>query len=155
MHILAIDPATLCGWAAWDDVEVCSGVWNLKPGRGETPGVRFLRFEACLRLAMMEPPRIVAWEQSHQQGNASAVYNGLKAIMQKQVAKWVRCHDVDVLTCNNTTLKKWSTGSGRASKEDMIQAAMARYCEYTLHLLDDNEADALLLLAWAREQVGE
>ena len=45
------------------------------------------------------------------------------------------------------TLKKWATGSGKATKEDMIRAARDLGGREPI---DDNHADAMLLCAYAK-----
>lgn len=48
------------------------------------------------------------------------------------------------------TLKKWATGDGRATKEDMIRAA----CDLGWQQpVDDNHADAILICKWGEENV--
>ena len=69
------------------------------------------------------------------------------------------CNDAHVkpVPVNAATLKKWATGSGRAKKPEMIRAADMHWPDYCMAFnrpADDNEADALLLLAWAREEFG-
>ena len=54
-------------------------------------------------------------------------------------------HEIRVLECNNATVKKHATGSGRADKKQMVAAARAR----GWNPQDDNEADALWLLDYA------
>jgi len=44
------------------------------------------------------------------------------------------------------TLKKWATGSGKATKQEMVDAANALW---GLEPQDDNHADAMLLCAYA------
>ena len=46
-------------------------------------------------------------------------------------------------------LKQFATGSGRAGKEDMIHRATE---VFNKRILDDNEADALWLLEYAKEE---
>ena len=46
LNILAIDPATRCGWASSVDVY---GTWDLKTRADESWGMKLLRFEAKLR----------------------------------------------------------------------------------------------------------
>ena len=42
MKILALDIATTTGWKT----ETASGTWNLKPNRGESEGMRVVRFKS-------------------------------------------------------------------------------------------------------------
>ena len=54
-------------------------------------------------------------------------------------------HDVAV-----PTIKKWATGSGKATKEDMIKAATDLDW---MQVVDDNHADAMLICKWGEENV--
>jgi hypothetical protein len=51
---------------------------------------------------------------------------------------------------HTATLKKFSTGSGRANKQDMIKAAK----EQGWNPEDDNKADACFLLEYAMNELG-
>jgi Holliday junction resolvasome RuvABC endonuclease subunit len=48
-----------------------------------------------------------------------------------------------------TEVKKWATGKGNATKDDMVAAAADRFGRHLTH----NEADAALIAAWGREQI--
>ena len=45
MKILSLDIATKTGWAT----DTTSGVWDLKPKRGESEGMRVVRFKSKVR----------------------------------------------------------------------------------------------------------
>ena len=59
-------------------------------------------------------------------------------------------HNIELMPVHTATLKKFATGSGRANKDDMVQAAKARGWSPQ----DDNEADAQLLLDYAILEIG-
>ena len=61
----------------------------------------------------------------------------------------VKCHvfGLEVLNCGVSELKKFATGKGTASKEDMKYAAI---CSSLSKELTDNEADAFWCSEWAR-----
>ena len=48
-NILALDLATMTGWATLIDGKINSGVQNFSKKRGESNGIMFLRFNAWLR----------------------------------------------------------------------------------------------------------
>ena len=55
------------------------------------------------------------------------------------------CDELDLpepVFINVATLKKWATGNGRATKQDMINTCQTKYNYFPK---DDNEADAFLL----------
>lgn len=159
-NILALDPATKTGWA-----HSCgaSGVWDLTPKKGEPPEARllklwrnllYIREEYGIDLINYEDPRNL------RHGNAVRVLGRLMGVIE------LFC-GLKEIPCNGyspTAIKKWATGKGTASKEDMIEAAKAR-CSMSLSLgpdgmkleareiIDDNHADALLLLAFYQSEV--
>lgn len=80
-------------------------------------------------------------------GGASSreIANGFSTRVQEYCAR----RGIDHGTVYPTTLKKFATGRGNAPKGAMLAAARERL---GYRGLDDNEADALWILAWAREQ---
>ena len=149
--IIALDMATQTGFAIntfpWKSGSVCFPV-----KRGESPGMRFIRFRAWLNETydvLLCDLDIICYETPHHRGGAAtAVCVGMVAILQTFAAE----HNIDLMTIHTATLKKYATGNGRAGKEDMIQAARERFDR---EIIDDNEADALFILAWAISQVGD
>jgi len=64
MRILALDPATHCGWCVWDGAQYISGTWDLSVRRDESGGMRLVRFRAKLQemLASCAPIGAVVFE---------------------------------------------------------------------------------------------
>ena len=58
---------------------------------------------------------------------------------------------MQITTINPSTLKKWATGDARATKDRMVAEAFNR----GIHTIDDNHADAYLLLAYQYEILGQ
>ncbi len=58
-------------------------------------------------------------------------------------------HDIEIMPVHTATLKKFATGSGRASKVEMIEAAKARGWIPQ----DDKEAAVVLLLEYALNEL--
>jgi len=147
--ILAVDLATKTGWALWtpewDAPE--SGVVDFSPGRGESPGMRFVKFRAWLnRITEQFSPDLYVYEAAHHRGGAATeVCVGL-ATRVVEAAAGAGANYVPVRT---TTLKKFATGAGNAGKPEMIEAAHKRW---GFQPKDDNQADALMLLAYAVDQ---
>lgn len=143
MNILALDLATVTGWASNVD-GLRSGTQTFDLRRGESPGMRFLRLRSWLREihGLLGDLDVIVFEQAHQRGgHATAVAYGLQA----EVLSFAAEHGIETSPVHTATLKKAATGNGRASKVDMLEAARARGWSPT----DDNEADALHLLAYA------
>ena len=149
MRLIGIDPGTHTGWATFDGKHVESGVQHFDLRRGESPGMRFLRFREWLSvLCDLIRPALLVYEAAHHRGGAATeVLVGMTTRIQ-EIAAEKGCEHESVHT---KTLKKWATGDGRASKNDMIEAAQGFNPRGDL-ILDDNRADALLILAYAREQ---
>ena len=147
MNILALDLATKTGWAMDTYQPYCkdSGVVNLNPK--DSQGGRFLTLRKWLEhqpykfdLMVCEKPHFRGW-------NPTIVAVGLFT----EVIAYAVKHSMDFRMVHTGTLKKWATGSGRASKLDMIKAATMK----GWNPVDDNEADACLLLEYALEEWGK
>lgn len=172
LAILALDIASSTGWALLDrHGNVTSGVQKFDLKRGESPGMRFLRFRrwlgevltlgACAGNKVQSAPTVdvIAYEQAHHRGGAAtACLVGLATVMLEEAARL----GIEVSPVKTGTLKKHATGSGAASKADMIEAATVHWaldstspCARVSGLpLSDDEADALCVLAWACDELG-
>jgi len=147
MNLIGIDCGVHCGWASCNGGHVESGVQVFDTKRGESPGMRFLRFRRFLsELCALVQPALLVYEQAHHRGGAATeLLVGMTTRVQETAAEL----GIEHQGVHSGTLKKWATGRGDASKADMVAAARERCA---VDVGDDNEADALLLMAWAREQ---
>lgn len=156
MILVTIDPGTRCGWCIHDTREDWwhSGAWNLKGSRFEGGGMRFVRFRSLFRelLANANQPDLVAYEEvrRHMGVDAAHVYGGLIAVMQEVCETEV--HPVAYLGIPVGTVKRAATGSGRASKAEMVAAAKARWPGW--EPVDDNDVDARWIAVAAVGEVG-
>jgi Holliday junction resolvasome RuvABC endonuclease subunit len=160
MVILALDQATLTGYAVVNEQgEILdSGTWQLADRKrtGESRGMRYIRFEANLRRAIIHwKPSLIVHEQTLLRGGAATeIANGFKALILKEAADL----NVEVSCVHTSELKHWATGNGKAEKEDMVQAAMGflkvRSATGKTAPRDDNEADAICIGLWAAERYG-
>ncbi len=144
MRILALDLATIIGWAT--NIEGRrSGTVEFELKRGESPGMRFLRCRAWLISLYGLLGReidVICYEQAHHRGGAATeVCVGLATELQAFAAE----KGIELMPVHTATLKKFATGSGRANKKDMMKAARAHGWDPR----DDNEADGVLLLEYA------
>ena len=149
MKILALDLATKTGWAT-NAYGRDSGTIAFALKRGESPGMRFLRCRAWLNELYCGLTSsvidVIAYEQAHHRGGAAtAVCVGLVTVVQSFAAE----HGIELMPVHTATLKKFATGSGRANKQGMIEAAIERGWKPE----DDNEADAQLLLDYALSEL--
>lgn len=163
--ILALDLGTRTGWAVLPrSGRIASGVTEFRPGRHrgrfydpvlyrERPikdramgaGMAFLRFEKFLADLNRDagPFDAVVFEEvrAHAGTLAAQVYGGFLA----HLTAWCERKAAPYLGVPVAAIKRHATGKGNAPKEDVIRAVRAQ----GFLPKDDNEADALALLAWA------
>lgn len=148
MNILALDPATLCGWA-----HSCgsSGTWDLTTRRDESKGMKFIRLRSKLNeikssvgvdLLVFEAARHAA---QHMQ-NALVV----QAEIQGVIKLWCEESAVEYRGYSPSEIKKHATGKGNSPKPLMLATARSHFKRA---IGDDNEADALWLLDLAMSQL--
>jgi Holliday junction resolvasome RuvABC endonuclease subunit len=141
MVVLSLDLATQTGWAYSSAGLVTSGSEGFQLKKKDGPGVRFLKFRSWLRDQIeIVKPELVVFEEVMRwsSGAAAKCYCGLLAILLTECeAKGISYKGVHV-----GTIKKSATSKGNATKDQMIQAAVALGYAPT----DDNEADAIHLL---------
>lgn len=148
MTILALDLGTTTGWALCDTGVVMCGTVSFRPQRFEGGGMRFLRFRRWLDEMGAGQHKISAvfFEEvrRHAGTDAAHIYGGLMG----HLTAWCEEHSVPYLGVPVGTIKRHATGKGNADKAAMIEAAKRR----GHNPKDDNEADAIALLYWAKEQ---
>ena len=137
--ILALDLAKNTGWAMYDDRDgLCSGVWKF---RG-SPGARWTTLYS--RIIDKDPDVIVYEESGNWRGNSAVrCYHGWLTAVE-MAAELLGAY---VVGLHANSLKKWSTGDGRATKAEMIRTANEQWPG--VDIIDNNHADALCLLTWA------
>ena len=145
--LLALDLGTTTGWALLArDGSITSGSASFKPQRFEGGGMRFLRFKRWLTEIKQSADGIdaVYFEEvrRHLGVDAAHAYGGFMA----HLTAWCEHHQIPYQGIPVGTIKKHATGRGNASKDEMLAAARKLGHSPT----DDNEADALALLAYAR-----
>lgn len=150
MVILAIDPGTNCGFALGTTggrhTVMTSGVWDLKPMRGESDGMRFNYMRSKLNILHGAYPKIdlVIYEDAFQRGlKARQLYNGYITHIQS----WCAARKIEYTKVHAMTLKKYATGSGRASKTDMLAAAVKK--GFLVSTTLDDEVDAIWIFDYA------
>lgn len=145
MNILAIDPGTKCGYAATLDGIRTSGVWDLSVHRYEGDGMRYVRLRKYLR--EMGKVDLIVFEEVRRHAGclAAHIYGGIIS----HIMEYAEVNQINYVACPVGTLKKFATGKGNAGKDAMIKTCRDRL---EVKPKDDNEADALWLLAWAVSQ---
>ena len=150
MVILGIDPGTHCGWCVLhEDGRIDSGTWNLKGGRFEGGGARFLRLRTylCQTLDLAKPGLLVFEEvHNHKGTDAAHIYGGIVAVLTEECERrGLPYRGVPVQTA-----KKHATGKGNANKEAMMAAARSKWPGWAG---DDNEADARWIATVAKDEM--
>ncbi len=146
--ILALDLGTTTGWALrGNDGHITSGSESFRPQRFEGGGMRYLRFGRWIseiQKSVSEFQFLYFEEVRRHAGvDAAHAYGGFLATL----TAWCEHHQIPYQGVPVGTIKKYATGKGNASKDEMVAAMQARGHVPT----DDNEADALALLYWAIE----
>jgi len=155
--IVAIDLGTTTGWASNPDGVITSGTLTFRPGRFEGGGMRFVRFRTAMsELISQTGATRLYFEEVRNHGvkgkggktitpiDAAHLYGGFLAHLT------ALCEEMRIpyLGVSVGTIKKHATGMGNANKAAMMAAATARGWTFA----DDNEADALWILDWAKGQ---
>lgn len=147
-NILCIDPGTKCGWAAEFEGGKSSGVWDLSVQRYEGSGMRFVRLSNFLE-TFHKVDLIVFEEVRRHAGTLAAhVYGGIVGI----ITSFAESRKINYISVPVQTIKKFATGKGNAKKDQMIEACIEKL---KITPSDDNHADALWILAWAKETYGK
>jgi Holliday junction resolvasome RuvABC endonuclease subunit len=143
MKILALDIATNTGWKT----ETSSGTWNFKPNRGESDGMRLVRFKAKIReMIRLEGIELISYERPAGRHKGAIIVESEMIGILKEL-----CIEMGVeLACYSATeIKKFATGIGNAKKSLMIESAK----ELGFNPMDDNEADAIHLYNLTYKQI--
>lgn len=152
MNILAIDLGTTTGWALGTrDGSVKGGSASFAAKKLEGPGQRWLKFRQFLiDVRGTGDVHVCYYEDVKRHGpgaQAAHVYGGLLAMLQV----WGEVNRIRLVPVGVGTIKKHWTGKGNADKAAMIDEAKRRgYAP-----MDDNHADALAILSFARAEEGK
>jgi len=157
MNILSLDVGEYCGWAILIYGQIESGTEHLKHKGAESRGFKYLRFtELINRLYRIGAFNLIVYEKPHGlRGHAIEAMNGyITRIHEFAVVKGLELsisNQIEYKGYSPSTIKKFATGNGRASKEDMI----AYFKEQTGNdPVDDKEADSYSLLRYAMQERG-
>jgi len=146
MNILALDIATITGWATKE----ASGVWDFHIARDESKGMRLLRFRAkVIELCQLMEINLIVYEMpAGHHKNALLVAAEMIGVLKS----FCEDNNIDYRSYPSTEIKRFATGKGSANKILMIEAAREKL-GYKGD--DDNEADALWLYQLANHQIKE
>lgn len=168
--ILALDPATKCGWAVYDGKGgYAAGSWELpKPeGNAQEEGARFLALAKHLTSVRVRygPISLIVYEvaKNHKSTYAAHLFGGWIATIQlwahteRNRAEVIDPTKPAYYPLMYSTVKKFATGKGNASKDDMRESMTERTVamlkqypptvfEITLDLTDEDAVDATWIL---------
>jgi Holliday junction resolvasome RuvABC endonuclease subunit len=149
--VFALDLGQRTGWALHNsDGAIASGTVEFKPSRWEGGGMIYLRFRAWLQEVDETAGGVgaVYFEEvrSHRGVAAAHAYGGFLA----HLTAWAEMFRIPYRGVPVGTIKRHVTGRGNADKDAVIAAVRALGFDPA----DDNEADALALLAWALKHGG-
>lgn len=149
-RILALDPATHCGWA---HSGAGAGTWDLSVRKDESGGMRLIRFRAKLNevlaadggldLVVYEGARFVGFRGGDRALRTQAQLEGV-------LLTWCEDKGLQYRAYSPAEIKKFATGKGNAKKDVILATARRAWPECK----DDNEADARFLLELARKEYG-
>lgn len=152
VNILAIDIGTQLGWALGAcDGTVKGGSESFSPAKHGGHGPRWLAFRQFLADTGRAAGEIhaVYFEdvKRHEGVLAAHAYGGFLAMLQA----WCAANRIPMHPVGVGAIKKHWTGKGNANKALMVESAKAR----GFRPVDDNHADALAILSYARAEEGK
>jgi Holliday junction resolvasome RuvABC endonuclease subunit len=138
MKILAIDPASILGWAL-SNTEY--GIWDLKTRKDESMGMKLIRLKSKLNeIHKLEDLDLIVYERAAGRHTNSIIH---QAKLIGIIEKWCEENSIEYKAYSATEIKKFATGKGNAGKPAMVKAAQDKL-GYDGE--DDNIADALWIL---------
>lgn len=149
--ILALDLGTNTGWALLQPInpwnyQVTSGTISFKNDRFAGGGMPYLRFGKWLNEIKQLSNEITAvyFEEvrRHLGVDAAHAYGGFMATL----TAWCEDNNIPYQGVSVGTIKQYATGKGNANKQAVINAIKAK----GYNPKDDNEADALALMEYAK-----
>ena len=148
-NILALDLGTQTGWALLADKRVLSGSESFHASRFSGGGMRFLRFKYFLdEIKQKANIQTVYFEEvrRHLGVDAAHIYGGFLA----HLTAWCEDNEIAYQGVSVGTIKRHATGKGNASKKEIIDSVKGK----GFNPIDDNEADSIALLMWAKDNMG-
>lgn len=142
---LALDLGKKCGWALRLGTELISGTADFSPGKFDGPGMKFVKFRRHLN-TLNGAHRIgqIAYEgvRRHLGVDAAHAYGGYMGHLQSWCEEQTPVVPYEGVAVQK--IKLFATGKGNANKDAMIDAAR----DLGYKPVDDNEADAIMLLLY-------
>jgi Holliday junction resolvasome RuvABC endonuclease subunit len=151
MKYIGVDLGTVCGISVVESINgninivECDRV-NLKNKQKDPDVMRYVNFKNVIRQYFEKYKNIdcVYYEhvKSHKGIFAAHVYGGFQAILMMECfAQKIQCCGIAV-----GSIKKFATGNGRASKENMLDFAKLKCKTSNVNVIDHNAADSLAVV---------
>ena len=148
-----IDLGTTTGVAWTEDGTVSSQrseAVKFKPKRGESQGVRYMRFRRWLKETVDDPENTIVFYEwvhpaAHRSAYATQAYSGFLSILESYCEEF----GVAYMGLGVGQIKKHATGNGAASKSKMLASAYTRFGA----LDSEDAADALWTLDLGLTQI--
>ena len=148
MNVLSLDCATHTGYASYIDGHIETGVQDFSKRRGESNGILFLRFRGWLKAFKDADIKVISYELSHMRGGAATE---ISVNLTGRVQEFAASIGAEYLSVHTGTLKKFITGSGKGTKEQIMD-----WFEKTTGRkpISDDESDALACLFYTLRDLG-
>lgn len=148
MRILALDPATVTGWAFCGGDKIGSGVADFSPKRGDSEGVRLLKFRSWLTLMVKScNAELIAFEQVVRV--ASAAVADVLYGFRTEIITVADALGVERLAVNPQEVKTEIGATGKANRKSKNSKPLSLLYASKMtgrEIKDHNEADALVVL---------
>ena len=142
MKILSLDLATTTGWA-YNQPNINGGIWKLKPKNGSSDGMKLIKLRSFLQdfIDTCGGIDLVVYEKP-----AGRFISGVISVAELVSVVKLFCEDkgIQYTSYRPTEIKKISTGKGNSNKTVMLAEAKRRWP--MINIIDDNMADAMLML---------
>lgn len=147
MKILALDPATSCGYFHSDGI---GGTWDLSVKRDESSGMRLIRLRGKLNeIRETLGVDLVVFESAR-----NAKFAGTVRVLGEilgLVSVWCADNAIEHRGYSPMEIKKFATGKGNASKEQMVDA-YERIVKRPVEDSENDMVDAWWLLQLAKKE---
>jgi Holliday junction resolvasome RuvABC endonuclease subunit len=149
MKVLSLDLATKTGWA-YNEPTINGGVWDLKPKRGSSEGMKQVKLRSHLQdfVNTVGKLDLIVYEKP-----AGRFIAGVISVAELVSVVKLFCEDnkINYTSYRPTEIKKWATGKGNSNKLVMFAEAKRRW-EH-IDIIDDNMADAMLMLEMTKQDL--
>lgn len=152
-HILALDLGTTWGWATASDRRILRSGTEQLPDASLPYGERFAAFQAWLRGRVGDVDAILYEQPFGRYTRVLQLQFGMATVVE------LECEHagLEYSSVQPSAMKKFATGSGNASKDDMRAALFDRYDEFGLEEPDEDigqdEVDAVWLALYTLDEL--